>query len=155
MISSDGQREVVARVRTLQRRRAAGASQIDEHDVARSPHLLEESRRRRGKTARALPGTAGEEEQRVGIDQPAQCRQHRDLNLECGARCFARAIFEDLVDAALDLFGEAVQVTRLERKRRDRDPLARDDDEADDQDRESHTLTVRRPAETLQPGLLH
>ena len=107
-------------------------------------------RHHRCQLARALAGPARQQEQRIALDDPPQRRQHRDVYGDAAARLLV-AILEDLANAAANLFGEAVDMTRFERERRNRDAVARNRHGGQQQqDRQTHTLTVRRAAGTLQ-----
>ena len=63
--------------RADERRRAAGAALVDEHDVAILAHAGQR-RGERSEEARRLAGAAGENEQRIGARVQRVRRQHRD-----------------------------------------------------------------------------
>ena len=83
----------------VERRRAAGAALVDEHDVA----VLAHAGQRRGEgaeEARRLAGAAGEDEQRVGARIERVGGQHRDRKRDLAAVGLV-AVLRDLERAAL------------------------------------------------------
>ena len=97
----------------VERIRLAGAALIDEDDVAIVLHAAEDLADHLGQLGGALAGSAGEEEQRIGLRIGAERRQHDDVQIDLAA-LLGGAILVDLERAAVGIDGRVVAGARLE-----------------------------------------
>ncbi len=97
----------------LQRRAAAGAALVDQHQVAPVQKAPEHTRDRRGQVDRTLARAAGEEEHRIGLLVARQCRHHRVMQLD-EASLRLRRVERPLHHAAQRLVRQAAQTAGLE-----------------------------------------
>ena len=110
---------VVPQVAAAERTGVAGAAKVDEDQIAFVPDCAEHAGEECRVGARALSGSAGEDEQRIRSGRGGLRRQHGDVERDASAVA-VRVILEDVEDAALRFLRQ-----RVDRARRQVQPATR------------------------------